>query len=504
MKKPLILCILDGWGYNPSSYGNAIELARTPVWHSLLAKYPHNLLEASDTAVGLPAGQMGNSEVGHTNIGAGRVVMQLLGSIEEAVKNGTLPDNPQLKDFIGKLKKSGGTCHIWGLVSNGGVHSHIDHIAALMKVVAGAGVPVSLHAVTDGRDVDPKSGIEFLSQILDVIKNTPDTRLATLSGRYYAMDRNKTWDRVKLAYDAMVEAKGNRFDNAIKALEDSYAKGITDEFVVPSVAADYDGMKDGDGLLLANFRADRVREIATALTDKNFADFPRDKVINFSATLGLAEYSEELSASFDTIFPPQKLTNILGEVLADNGLTQLRIAETEKYAHVTFFFNGGEEKQFPGEERILIPSPAVATYDLKPEMSSAEITDNIEESVASGKFDVIIVNYANGDMVGHTGMLDAAEKAAVAIDACLARLEKLVIDAQGTMIITADHGNCEVMLDKDGNPVTSHTTNPVECVLIGRPEVKELHKGALCDIAPTILKLLNLPQPSEMTGKALF
>ena len=505
-RKPVVLCILDGWGYNPSNIGNAIEQANTPNWHRMLNQYPHNLLDASGEAVGLPDGQMGNSEVGHTNIGAGRVVMQLLGEIEKSIKEDTLKDNQYLKEFIESIKATGGACHIIGLLSDGGVHAHIKHIIALTKAVAKAGIKVYLHAVTDGRDTPPSSAIEYMNELLDSTKDLTNFEIATISGRYYTMDRNKTWDRTKLAYDSIVEGKTiNKFTNPIDAIKKSYEENKTDEFIVPTAKEGYNGINNGDGILIANFRADRVRQIANALANPEFNEFERDKVVKFSALLGMAEYSEELNLLYKTLFPAHELKNIFGEVIANAGLCQLRIAETEKYAHVTFFFNGGEEKTFNCEERILIPSPSVATYDLKPEMSALEITDNLERVIAEDKFDVIIVNYANGDMVGHTGIESAAQKAAETIDSCIARLEKAVLSKNGVLLITADHGNAEKMLDTDGKtPFTAHTTNPVECILIGMDDVKELNRGKLADIAPTLLKVLEIEQPTEMTGKSLF
>jgi 2,3-bisphosphoglycerate-independent phosphoglycerate mutase len=498
MKKPFILCILDGWGYRAESYGNAIELGRTPNWHRMLAEYPHSLLEASGTAVGLPAGQMGNSEVGHMNIGAGRVVVQLLGQIERSVADGSLAENEHMKAFVGAMKASGGTAHVIGMVSPGGVHSHSDHMAAIAGALAAAGVPVALHIITDGRDVPPSSAAQFVA---DFAARVPGALVATISGRYYAMDRNRSWDRTRLAYDAMVSAEGPRFGDPVGAIRASYAAGRTDEFIIPSANAKYGGMRDGDGIVIANFRADRVRQIAAALADPAFSDFPRGRAVRFAALIGLAEYSAELNAFYRAVFPPPRLANILGEALSGAGLKQLRIAETEKYAHVTFFFNGGVERAYPGEERVLIPSPSVATYDLKPEMSAREITDAIEARAAD--FDVIIVNYANGDMVGHTGIEAAAEKAASAVDECIGRLEKLVLCMGGAMLITADHGNCETMLDDKGAPMTAHTTNPVECIAIGTA-ARAMRPGRLADIAPTVLKILGMAKPAEMTGAELF
>ncbi|MCL2439529.1 MAG: 2,3-bisphosphoglycerate-independent phosphoglycerate mutase [Alphaproteobacteria bacterium] len=501
MKKPFVLCILDGWGYNPETAGNAIELGKSPNWHRMLATYPHNLLEASGRAVGLPTGQMGNSEVGHTNIGAGRVVMQLLGEIEQAIENNTLTSN---KYFIEFVKKTSGDFHLWGLLSDGGVHSHIDHIIALAKALATTGKTVNIHAVADGRDVPPSSAKVYVKQLLDALGDIPNIKLATLSGRYYAMDRDNNWDRVKLAYDALIEAKGPRFTDIYAAIDKSYAADTTDYFIVPTIAEGYVGANDVDGLLLANFRNDRVRQIAEAFAYPDFKGFARDKVVKFGALLGMAEYSEELNAFYGAMFPPPVLKNVLSEVLANAGMTQLHIAETEKYAHLTFFFNGGREEPFKGEDRILIPSAKVVSYDLKPEMSAFEITDAVEKAIADGKYDVIIINYANGDLVGHTGSLEAAEKAVVAVDACIGRLETAVLKADGIMLLTADHGNAEEMIDANGEPKTAHTTNPVECILIGKPDIKAINPGALCNIAPTLLKLMGIKQPSEMTCDPLF
>ena len=505
-KKPVLLCILDGWGYNPNTTVNAIETANTPNWHRMLNEYPHGFLNASGNEVGLPEGQMGNSEVGHTNIGAGRVVLQLLGQIEQAIKTDTLKDNKYLIEFIQKVKSQNGDCHLLGLLSDGGVHAHIDHIIALAMALDANNIRTHIHVVTDGRDTPPSSAINYIKEFIEATKNCKNVDIATISGRYYAMDRNKTWDRTELAYDAIVSAIApTKFSDPAKAIEDSYANNKTDEFIIPTVNASYTGAKDGDGFLIANFRADRVRQIATALADPSFNEFSRKKVVKFSALLGMAEYSEELNKLYSTLFPAIVLKHIFGEEVSNAGLTQLRIAETEKYAHVTFFFNGGEEKVFPGEDRILVPSPAVATYDLKPEMSAYEITDNLERVIAEDKYDAIILNYANGDMVGHTGIMSAAQKAAETIDNCIARLEKAILEKDGAMLIIADHGNCEKMVDEDGKPFTAHTTNPVYSILVSNDkDIKSLHDGKLADVAPTLLKLLDLPIPEEMTGKPLF
>jgi len=501
----LVLCILDGWGWREERADNAIAQADTPNWDRFLGAYPHSLLHSSGLQVGLPDGQMGNSEVGHMNLGAGRVVMQDLPRIDAAVADGSLARNPGLLDLIAKVKARGGVCHLMGLLSPGGVHSHQDHLAALACAVADSGVPVRVHAFLDGRDVPPSSAREYLERFEADIRGH-DASIATVSGRYYAMDRDKRWDRVTLAWNAMVEARGETAADAIGAVAQSYAAGKTDEFVLPTVIKGYGGMKDGDGLLMGNFRADRAREILASLLDPAFDGFERPRRPAFAAALGLTEYSNDLNALLGALFPAESLANILGEVLSGAGLTQLRIAETEKYAHVTFFFNGGREMVFPGEERILVPSPKVATYDLQPEMSAAEVTDRLVEAIGSGRFDVVVVNYANGDMVGHTGFLDAAIKAARTVDACLGRLEAAVTAAGGVMLVTADHGNAEQMRDPaTGEPHTAHTTGPVPLVLVAPPAgIDGVADGRLADVAPTMLALLGLAQPAEMGGHSLL
>ena len=504
--RPLVLCILDGWGERPKADDNAIELARAPNWHRLTAGWPHAQLQASEHYVGLPNGQMGNSEVGHTNIGAGRVVFQDLPRIDAAIAEGKLAEMPALRDFIAKLKNSRGTAHVIGLMSPGGVHSHQHQIAVLSRILAQAGVPVAFHAILDGRDTPPKSAASYLKQFQKDVDGLRDLRIATICGRYYAMDRDKRWDRVERAYRAIVSSASERAADALQAVEAAYSRGETDEFVAPTAIADYRGMHDGDGLLLANFRADRVREIATALLDPEFSGFEREKRISFSATLGLVEYSTELNRFLATLFPPENLDDSFGEVVSRAGLTQLRIAETEKYAHVTFFFNGGRETVFPGEERILVPSPKVATYDQQPEMSAPEVTDEIVEAIRSRRFDVIVLNYANTDMVGHTGRIDAATKAVETVDACLGRLSEAVEQAGGTLVITADHGNAEMMRDPEtGEPHTAHTLNPVPFVVVNPPaEIGRLENGRLSDIAPTLLDILGLTKPAAMTGHSLI
>ena len=504
--KPLLLCILDGWGERPNGADNAIDKAKTPVWHELTRRWPHAQLSASEHYVGLPDGQMGNSEVGHTNIGAGRVVMQDLVRIDKALAEGKVADLPALKQLITKLKKSGGTAHVMGLISPGGVHSHQHQIAALAGIVADAGVPVAVHAFLDGRDTPPQSAKGYLKDFQQDIAGHGDIRVATVAGRYYAMDRDKRWDRVAKAYAALTAAAGERADDPVKAVDAAYARGETDEFVLPTVIGDYRGMRDGDGVFFANFRADRIREIAAALLDPDFSGFERDKRIVFAAALGLVEYSTELNSFVATLFPPEDLSGTFGEIVANAGMTQLRIAETEKYAHVTFFFNGGRETVFPGEERILVPSPKVATYDLQPEMSAPDVTDKVVEAIRSGRFDVIVLNYANTDMVGHTGKLDAAMQAVETVDACLGRLADAVEKAGGTLVITADHGNAEMMRDPDtGEPHTAHTLNPVPFIVVNSPNaIAHVENGRLADVAPTLLDLLGLPKPAAMTGHSLI
>jgi 2,3-bisphosphoglycerate-independent phosphoglycerate mutase len=471
-----------------------------------MAHWPHSHLEASEHYVGLPDGQMGNSEVGHTNMGAGRVVLQDLPRIGAAIAEGRLATMPALREFIGKLKASRGTAHLMGLMSPGGVHSHQDQIAALARILSDAGVPVAVHAFLDGRDTPPKSAGSYLTQFRRDVDGLRGVRLATVCGRYYAMDRDKRWDRLEKAYRVLVAGTGHSAETPEAAVEAAYAGGETDEFVAPTAISGYAGMRDGDGILIANFRADRVREIAAALLDPGFSGFSRGAVVAFAAALGLVEYSTELNRFLVTLFPPDDLEDTFGEVVSRAGLTQLRIAETEKYAHVTFFFNGGRETVFPGEDRILVPSPKVATYDQKPEMSAPEVTDKVVEAIRAGRFDVIVLNYANTDMVGHSGRLDAAIKAVETVDTCLGRLCEAVEQVGGTLVITADHGNAEMMRDPEtGEPHTAHTLNPVPFIVVNPPAaIADLQSGRLSDVAPTLLDILGLPKPSAMTGHSLI
>lgn len=505
-KKPVILCVLDGWGYRSEKQDNAIETGNTPVWHRWVCQYPTAMIQTSGLDVGLPDGQMGNSEVGHTNLGAGRVVMQDLPRIDQAISSGEIKQNPVLKGLIDALKKTGGKCHLMGLMSPGGVHSHLSHFVALARVLNEAGVPVCVDAYLDGRDTPPQSGLSFVKEFEEATKDCALVKIAVVSGRYYAMDRDNRWERVSKAYEALVNAEAPRFETAESAIEASYNATVTDEFMEPVVVGTYEGMNDGDAVLMVNFRSDRAREITEMLLNPEFDKAPRSRVVKFADAVGMTEYSSAHKAWLKTLFPPEELTHIYGEVVSEAGMTQLRIAETEKYAHVTFFFNGGEEKLFKGEERILVPSPKVATYDLKPEMSAFEVTDKLEEAILSKKFDTIIVNYANGDMVGHTGIMEAAVKAVEAVDTCMDRIEKAVQKVGGTMLVTADHGNAEMMKDPiTGAPYTAHTVGAVQAVLVCPPDdVKALKDGRLADIAPTLLELLGLAKPSEMTGESLL
>jgi 2,3-bisphosphoglycerate-independent phosphoglycerate mutase len=506
--QPVVLCILDGWGWREARDNNAIALADTQTFNRLWANNPHGLLDASENHVGLPTGQMGNSEVGHITIGGGRVLFQQLPRLDKEIAEGGFFTNPALVDLIARTKAAGGTLHILGLASPGGVHSHQDHIVAAAKAGAEAGLSVAIHAFLDGRDVPPQSAKEQIAELLKAIAPLKGVRLATLCGRYYAMDRDKRWERVEKAYRLLVDGESEkpRTKDALAAIAASYADGVTDEFVLPVALDEYRGMADGDGLLMINFRADRAREILTALLDENFTGFARPRVVKFSAALGTAEYSAALNPLIAAMYPNEEVHDGLGEIVAKAGLRQLRIAETEKYPHVTFFLNGGREEVYAGEDRVLVPSPKVATYDLKPEMAAAEVTDKLVAAIEGGTYDLIVVNYANPDMVGHTGVLSAAIAAAKTIDACLARLEAAVKAAGGAMFITADHGNLEQMLDADtGAEHTAHTLNLVPAILVNGPaDIAALGRGSLADIAPTILDVMGIEQPRAMTGRSLL
>jgi 2,3-bisphosphoglycerate-independent phosphoglycerate mutase len=502
-RRPVMLVVLDGWGWREETADNAVRQAKTPTFNRLWTAGPHAFLRTSGRDVGLPPGQMGNSEVGHLNIGAGRVVMQDLPRIGDAIASGEINKAPALVGLIEALKKSGGTCHLIGLVSPGGVHSHQDHAAALAKILTGAGVPSVVHAITDGRDTPPQSAGDDLKRLAAALPAA--VPVATVVGRYYAMDRDKRWERVNKAYDAIVEADGPRFPDPQTAVADAYSKKQFDEFVMPAVIGSYRGMKDGDGVLCFNFRADRVREILGAMLDEDFSGFPRKRKLKFAAVVGMTQYSEHLDRLMQTIFPPQTFTNILGEVVAGAKRTQLRMAETEKYPHVTYFLNGGREEPYAGEDRIMVPSPKVATYDLQPEMSAPELTDKAVAAINSGKYDLIVLNFANPDMVGHTGSLPAAIKAVETVDTGLGRIAEAIAKAGGALLVTADHGNCELMRDPEtGGPHTAHTTNPVPLVLTGAGNRGLLAEGRLADIAPTLLELMELPKPPEMNGTSLL
>lgn len=500
--RPVMLTILDGFGYNPSPKNNAVLDANTPNIDQLFKTCPHALLDASGEDVGLPAGQMGNSEVGHMNIGAGRIVMQELPRISHAIKDGSIAENPLMKSFIETMKNNKGTCHLMGLFSPGGVHSHQDHAIGIAKILTQAGIPVALHIFTDGRDTPPESARGFIASALKELPS--EVKIATISGRYYAMDRDNRWDRVQKAYDVIVSANGQRAKTADQVLEISYQEKVTDEFIIPTVLGNYDGMKDNDGIISFNFRADRIRQLMNALLEPDFDKFKRSRVIKFSKVLGMTQYSDTLVQYMGVLFPPENLTHVLGQIVSDAGLKQLRAAETEKYPHVTYFLNGGQEEPFPGEDRILVHSPKVATYDLQPEMSAPELTAKIVDAINSAKYDLIVVNFANPDMVGHTGKLDAAIKAVEAVDHSLGQIVSAIKKQNGALIITADHGNCEIMVDpKTGEPHTQHTLDRVPVILEGVSDV-QLRDGRLSDIAPTILQLMHLPQPKEMTGKTLI
>ncbi|WP_316015498.1 2,3-bisphosphoglycerate-independent phosphoglycerate mutase [Roseobacter sp. HKCCA0434] len=500
--RPVILCILDGWGLRPERDGNAVALADTPVFDRLMATCPQSSLAAHGRDVGLPDGQMGNSEVGHTNIGAGRVVWMDLPKIDNAIEEGAFDSNEALIGFIDKLKASGGAAHLMGLASPGGVHAHQRHIARAAGVIAAAGVPVKLHLFTDGRDVAPKSARE---QIYALEESLPEgVEVATVTGRFYAMDRDNRWDRVEAAYRAIAAGEGLGKDNADTAIAAAYDRGETDEFIAPSVLGGYAGMAAGDGLMFLNFRADRAREILSAFLDPEFDGFARETV-DLAAALGLVEYSERHNGWMDVMFPSEEIPNTLGEWVAKQGKHQFRIAETEKYPHVTFFLNGGEEEPNTGEDRTMPKSPDVRTYDMQPEMSAGEVTDRLVAAIEGGTYDLIVVNYANPDMVGHTGDLEAAKAACAAVDEGLGRVVAAVEAAGGAMIVTADHGNCEVMVDPEtGEPHTAHTLNPVPVILVGGPEGARLSPGRLADLAPSLLQLMELDQPEEMTGRSLI
>jgi len=507
---PVVLVILDGWGHRDSADGNAIALADTPVMDSLWAAYPHTLIHTSGRAVGLPDGQMGNSEVGHLNIGAGRIVPQELVRISDAVEDGTLLSNSALVQVCQSTQQQGGKLHLVGLCSDGGVHSHLSHLAGLLELAKDQQLAeVCIHVITDGRDTPPTSGKAYVEVIQGYIDKVGLGRIVTISGRYYAMDRDRRWDRTQKAYDLMISDQDQVDRQAIDILLSSYEAGVTDEFILPTRIAP-GAVAAGDGVIFYNFRPDRARQLTQAFVDKDFNGFERQFIQPLSFVT-FTQYDPNLPVQ--VAFKPQNLNNILGEVIAQHNLRQLRTAETEKYAHVTYFLNGGIEQPFPGEDRELIPSPMVPTYDRAPAMSALEVTDRVTAAIARQVYALIVINYANPDMVGHTGQLDAAIQAIETVDQCLGRLLESVSRVGGTTLITADHGNAEYMRDEQGNPWTAHTTNMVPFIVVegeqrkipGHGNAVALRSdGRLCDIAPTILEILQLPQPPEMTGKSMI
>lgn len=504
MKKPLILCIMDGFAFTDIVKGNAIKAAKTPNLDKIFSTYPLTTLNASGLGVGLPDGQMGNSEVGHTNMGAGRIVYQEFTRITKSIEDGDFFDNEVLKNSIENSIKNNKSVHIYGLMSNGGVHSHIKHCFAILDMCKTLGAKnVFVHPFMDGRDVRPTSGIDFIKQLQDYMDKIGVGKIGTISGRFYAMDRDNRWERIEKAYDTIVLGKGDLYTDPIEHLKNCYENGITDEFTVPFKVTENSNIKDGDSVIFFNFRTDRAREITRCLVDENFDGFKRESDNLHLNYVCFTQYDATMP-NVEVAFKPQVLTNTLGEFLSNKKYTQLRIAETEKYAHVTFFFNGGLECCYKGEDRILVPSPKVATYDLKPEMSAYEVTDKLIDAIESDKYDVVILNYANCDMVGHTGVFDAAVKAVETVDNCVGKLYKKIIEKNGVLLITADHGNADKMLDENGNIFTAHTTNRVPFCIINYP-VSELRKdGILADIAPTMLEIIGEKQPKEMTGKSII
>ena len=504
-KKPVLLCIMDGFGWVPNeTFGNAVVAAKTPHLDALMAKYPMTTIDASGMAVGLPDGQMGNSEVGHTNMGAGRIVYQQLTLITKSIRDGEMLKNPVLVKNMKAAIDAGKAIHLMGLVGTGGVHSHADHWFGVLEMAKHMGAKeVYLHCITDGRDTDPHSGKDFLADLQAKLDELGIGKIASVSGRYYAMDRDNNWDREEKAYAAFVYGEGNHAANAQEAIEASYADDKTDEFVLPCVTCEGGRVQDGDTVIFMNFRPDRARQMTRIFCDDAFTGFERcggRKQVNYVC---MAEYDATMP-NCEVAYPPVELKNVLGQYLSENGKTQLRIAETEKYAHVTFFFNGGVEAPYEGEDRCVIPSPKVATYDLKPEMSAPEVADECVKRIESGKYDVVILNFANCDMVGHTGVFEAAVKAVEAVDTAVEKVVTAVLNAGGCAFLTADHGNAEKMKNPDGTPFTAHTTNVVPFVAIGCGDVKLREGGCLADIAPTMLPYIGLPVPAEMTGKSII
>ena len=509
MKKIYGLIILDGFGVTSTSYGNAIEKSGTPFVKYLLEKYPNTLIGASGMDVGLPDGQMGNSEVGHLNMGAGRVVYQELTRITKSIKDGDFYNNQAILNAMHSAKKNGKQFHTYGLLSNGGVHSHIEHLFGIIKMAKKEGLDnIYVHCFLDGRDVPPKSGADFIKELADFMKEQNFGKIASVMGRFYAMDRDNRWDRVEKAYNALTLGEGELVGNAEEAVRKSYEEGVTDEFVTPKVVVENGvpvaTINEGDSILFFNFRPDRAREISRAFIMSDFDNFERKKGFLKPTYVGMTQYDASFAPYLDTAFKPQSLVNTLGEVIANNGLKQLRIAETEKYAHVTFFFNGGVEKPNANEDRVLIPSPKVATYDLKPEMSAIEVAEKAVERIKSGEYDVMILNFANCDMVGHTGVFDAAVKAVSTVDTGLKMVIDAILEMGGEAIVTADHGNADKMFEDNGSPFTAHTTNPVPFILVKDGDATLKEDGVLADVAPTLLKMMGIAQPEDMTGKALY
>ena len=501
--RPTMLMILDGYGINSSAYGNAISQASKPNLDKIFADYPGTTLKACGLDVGLPEGQMGNSEVGHLNIGAGRIVYQELTRITKAIEDGDFFENKALLAAIDHVKKNGSTLHLLGLLSDGGVHSHINHLLALTDLAAANGVKdMAIHCFLDGRDVPPRCAAEYIRTLQKHLDEIGIGRISVVSGRYYAMDRDKRWERVQLAYDAMTLGQGEHTPDGIAAVENGYARDENDEFVLPTFVEKGYTVNDNDAMIMFNFRPDRAREISRCFTDPDFDGFTRTKFPQNIHYVCMTQYDATLP-NVTLAYPPETMHNTLGEYISDLGLTQLRIAETEKYAHVTFFFNGGVEAPSPNEDRILVNSPKVATYDLQPEMSAYEVTDKVIEAIDTDKYDLIILNFANADMVGHTGIMDAAKAAIEALDKCVPKILRSVMNKNGQVLLTADHGNADVMLDESGNTVTSHSLNDVPLIHISNDPVKLMDGGRLCDIAPTLLDLMGLDIPEEMTGHSL-
>ena len=504
-KAPVAILIMDGFGINPSEYGNAIKAAKTPNLDRYFASYPNTIIGASGLDVGLPDGQMGNSEVGHTNMGAGRIVYQQLVKITKSIEDGDFFRNPALTAAMENARDKGTALHLMGLLSPGGVHSHMTHLYGLVEMAKRFGLEkVFVHAFLYGRDVPPSSAAEYMEEAAAKLAEIGVGKVGVISGRFYAMDRDNAWDRVEKAYDALVFGEGVQEDDPVQAIKNSYANGVTDEFMIPAVVAKDAKIAENDSVIFFNFRPDRARQLTRAFVDPEFKGFARKKGYFPVHFVCMAQYDATMP-NVSVAFPPEELTMTLGEVLSKAGKTQLRIAETQKYAHVTFFFNGGEETQFEGEQRILIKSPDVETFDMKPEMSAYEVTEAVLKEIAADKFDAIILNYANCDMVGHTGVFDAAVQAVEAVDDCVGQVTEAILAKGGKVIITADHGNADKMMEDDGSPFTAHTTNPVPAIVIGAEGVTSLREGGvLADLAPTLLQLMGLEQPKEMTGKTLI